>query len=480
MKKQNKTKIPCSKDILAQLLENPVSINTTIDNFFVTVGLAELIKKHHLCKRNGYKTEDILEYLLTCRFHGISHHRNETRPLVSGKCNYDAVCNLKKRQQPDWISFTTELSRKVYELNAPKEHVEDKDLRGGLFIIDDSPYKRDSSKKTELVSTQFDHSTMSTYKGFRWSALGYYNWGNYYPVNSIPVSSVHEDKILVPPAETFTETARQRRVLTQTKLPQLMLFQIDKALELGFEASYCLFDTWFCSKKMFYELLKRNLYGIGMVKTSPKVVFEVEGRSMNTKEIFEAHKYDLQQLKDGHSYFSLLAQATYNEETFEIKLCFYTSSSKNKDFVCLATTDTDLSDTTILSLYKIRWNIETYFSNSKDTRTLDSKRQSQALSLDSVYADLAITMLVYLLISNELAKAGQPLTFRDKFYEILLELSAVRILEFAVRCINHILKDISEYLDTDLSELINLSVDSLLGLKFFTDTLNRTSLSFFK
>ncbi len=92
---------PCREDILTQLLQNSLQLDDKINLFFEQFDLTSILNECDLSKRNGYKTQDILKYLVDLRFNGISSSTNRKVCIVQSQCNYDSVCNLKKRQQAD-------------------------------------------------------------------------------------------------------------------------------------------------------------------------------------------------------------------------------------------------------------------------------------------------------------------------------------------------------------------------------------------
>ncbi|MCH5465881.1 transposase, partial [Levilactobacillus tujiorum] len=65
--------------------------------------------------------------------------------------------------------------------------------------------------------------------------------------------------------------AARRRAQAQRKMNDVALELVDATVNAGIKARYVLFDSWFTSPHMFAELLKRDRYGIGMLKKSKKV-----------------------------------------------------------------------------------------------------------------------------------------------------------------------------------------------------------------
>ncbi len=258
----------------------------------------------------------------------------------------------------------------------------------------------------------------------------------------------------------------------------MCLEQIDLALKEGFKASYVLQDSWFTSPKMLFSLLQRGLYGIGMVKNSKKLRFEFEGEMLSTGKIFERLRFDLRGLKDDAVICNIIVKAHYEDHVFDVKLVFVEADSGDKDFICIACADTDLSSSTIVKLYKVRWSIEIYFGDCKDADSIDSTHQSQCLSLESVYTDLAITTLVYLILA--FYKALQPeeedLSLRDCFYRILRECRSINRISWLASIIGNLLGDFSQKLGYEFEALIDLTVKNFLSQQAFTEYFDRVDI----
>ncbi len=69
--------------------------------------------------------------------------------------------------------------------------------------------------------------------------------------------------------------AAKRRAQAQRKMTDVALELVDDALNNGIKAKYVLFDSWYASPRMFFELLKRNRFRIGILKRSKKSIFDI-------------------------------------------------------------------------------------------------------------------------------------------------------------------------------------------------------------
>lgn len=66
----------------------------------------------------------------------------------------------------------------------------------------------------------------------------------------------------------------------------LALELVDDALQAGIQTRYALFDSWFACPRMFRELLKRGIHGVGMIKQTKKAYFRYRGREMSVKVLY--------------------------------------------------------------------------------------------------------------------------------------------------------------------------------------------------
>ena len=63
-----------------------------------------------------------------------------------------------------------------------------------VFIVDDSLYNRNRSKKVELLARVHDHNDNRYYRGFRLLTLGWSDGSSYLPVSFSLLSSANAEK----------------------------------------------------------------------------------------------------------------------------------------------------------------------------------------------------------------------------------------------------------------------------------------------
>lgn len=141
-------------------------------------------------------------------------------------------------------------------------------------LDDDTAYKRNRSKKVELLSRIYDHCDKVFFKWFRLLTLGFSDGNSFIPINSCLLSSTDEDKRLCEAKTVDKRTSgyRQRR-LAQSGAPVAMMEMIRQALNAGLRASYVLFDTWFSFPCHILALKESKLDVIARVKKTSKVFY---------------------------------------------------------------------------------------------------------------------------------------------------------------------------------------------------------------
>ena len=164
-------------------------ITSTIDAFFHTFRLASILKCVGACKMKGIPTPKLFREL----FELVFQHRNMFRYVssYSREIGKDTFYRFINSCRINWMRFTTLLAAKVaHDIIEP---LTDK-ARVNVFVVDDSPYERNRSKKVELLSRNYDHSKQIFYRGFRLLTLGFSDGNTFIPINSCLLAPEDKEK----------------------------------------------------------------------------------------------------------------------------------------------------------------------------------------------------------------------------------------------------------------------------------------------
>lgn len=133
---------------------------------------------------------------------------------------------------------------------------------------------------------------------------------------------------------------------------------------------------------MFYPLRQLKLHAVAMVKRSKRVNYWFNGQMMDVRAIFNSQK-------KRHARSRYLLSATVEavvegeEDPVLLKLIYACNRRKRKDYLVLASTDTQLSEDKIIRLYEKRRPIEVYLKMCKHYLRLAIY---QGLSYDGILA----------------------------------------------------------------------------------------------
>lgn len=226
-------------------------------------------------------------YLFQLVFCLIFQHKNWFRLLESIKADQfpakDTVYRFLNYSKFAWrrflLSFSASAISKVDQLTDSK--------RVKVFIIDDSMFERNRSKKVELLARCMDHSTIYKrfYKGFRMLTLGWSDGYSFMPVDFSLLSSIKAQINGISEKVDKRTSGYKRRVDALQTAPEQVPVMLKQALEAGIEANYVLMDTWFTHTPLINKIADLGLDVIGMVKTSNQR-FLIEDKELSLKELF--------------------------------------------------------------------------------------------------------------------------------------------------------------------------------------------------
>ena len=334
----------------------------------------------------------------------------------------DTAYRLMNSIHINWLKFTTLLAaciiRDAIEPLTSQE-------RENVLIIDDSLFERRRSKKVELLTKVYDHASHKFTYGFRMLTLGWSDGNTFLPLNSVLLSSANEkSRMNGMHALDKRSCGYRQRMLSMTKGTEAMLTLLKTAKKCMIPANYVLFDSWFTSPSTLIHVKHLGYDVIGMIKRTPKMVFGYEGQMENLKDI-----YSMNRKRRGRSRYllSVIVDVTSDGETIPAKVVFVRNRSNRKEYLCLITTDTELSEDEIIRLYGKRWDIEVFFKVCKSYLKLSSGCNS--LSYDAMTAHTAIVFARYMMLSVENRKSRDNRCFGELFLMYCDELRDLKWIE---------------------------------------------------
>ena len=310
------------------------------------------------------------------------------------------------REDIHWRRLSSELSRRVFQAN-------DLGSRSQLaFVVDDTSQAR-AGRKVEGTSCYYDHTEGRTRKGHQVLHLGIAGEKGFLPVEA---QLVMGEKGAVGKRNPFKDqrnsAARDMaRAQSQTK-HQLFRELLQRALRVGFRASFLVADAWFGCKENIRCCLDHQLTAILQMKRG-NLTYEYRGSRCTASQLYLQVQRRLRP-KNRHARYqtasltvrlNLQTSQDQPERWQDVRLVFSAPvSGGNADtWVVFLCTDLTLSDARILEIYALRWSIEVYFKEIKQHLGF-LKEQSGRYQL--AYASVHLAAIRYLLLFEAMLRQG--------------------------------------------------------------------------
>lgn len=288
--------------------------------------------------------------------------------------------------------------------------------RPKVFIVDDSSYDRNRSKKVELLARCFDHASqkMRFYKGFRMLTLGWSDGATFLPIDFSLLSSKKSRINGISETVDKRSSGYKRRMEALQSAPEQIPDMIARAMKNGIDASYVLMDSWFTQQPLIKELVDQGLDVIGMVKKL-KQRYLVNGERVSLDQL-----YRLATPTDGKNGIMRSIHTT-QANGIPVKIIFVRNRNKKSDWLAILSTDCTLNDYEIIRIYGMRWNIEVFFKTTKSLLKLQKEFQSR--SYDALISHTTIVFTRYIVLSWQNRCSTDDRTIGGLFYELCDEIN---------------------------------------------------------
>lgn len=370
------------------------------------------LRKAGITKSFGYTCA----YLFQLIFCLIFENKNWFRTLESGKSTdipaKDAVYRFLNRSTYAWRRFLLLLSTDSIDKVSRLTNYE----RIKVLIIDDSSYDKNRSKTVELLARCFDHASqkMRFYKGFRMLTLGWSDGTTFMPVDFSLLSSKNSVINGISDKVDKRSSGYKRRLEAFQSAPEQIPAMINRAMNMGIEASYVLMDTWFTHQPLIKKIKDQGLDVIGMVKNL-KQRYLIHDKKVSLKEL-----YQLASPIQGKKGILRSIQTT-QANGISVKIVFVRNRNKKSEWLAILSTDCTLSEQEIIRIYGIRLDIEVFFKTTKSLLKL--QKEFQGRSYDSLICHTTIVFTRYIVLSWQNRCSTVQRTLGGLFYDLCDEIS---------------------------------------------------------
>jgi hypothetical protein len=425
-------------------LEN--QLPTEIKFAFHELAILKHLKNAGINKYAGFTGAYLFQIVFTLIF----HHKNWFQLLESKKGESypgkDAVYRFLNHCGYAWRRFLLLLSS--YTIGRIKSLTSEKRITA--FVIDDSMYDRNRSKKVELLSRFWDHATNSYYKGFRMLTLGWSDGHTLIPVDFALLGSLKSQiSGIFQPIDKRT-IGYKRRLEALKPATKLIPQMLERSLSAGIMASYVLMDSWFTYAPLIQAIRAKGLDVIGMIKNTNQR-YLVRGRNLSLSELYCAatpvtgHKGILRSIR------------TYLVPDIPVMVVFVRHRTRKNEWLAIVSTDLSLSEEEIIRIYGMRWDIELLFKCTKSLLRL--QKEFQGRSYDLLISHTTIVFSRYILLAWQHRCSTDQRTFGGMFVQLCDEVSELdwaialqQLLELITDIVNHTSKKLSKMIFCQLKQ----------------------------
>jgi hypothetical protein len=398
---------------MQQIVAGFNSVENRIHSFFHNHNLGLLLRQSNVRKEKGASPDTLVQFLLSLVFTGKNLFRLLESPDAPDDIGKDMVYRLLNSVSANWRRFLLLLSTRIIVQRLLP--LADDDTRP-VLIADDTLYSRDRSKKVELLARVHDHNTGRYQRGFRMLTLGWSDGTSFIPLMLSMLSSANEKNRLAPMRTDIDKRSNgyKRRTESMRKSTDLLVEMVAAAVAAGTRAQHLLFDSWFSFPSTIRRIHSLGMHTICMLKDTGKVTYDLNGWSYTLKDLYrEVRK------RPGRAKVlaEVLVSIGDDEQgtSLPAKIVFVRDRS-SKNWLALLSTDTTLTAEEIITLYRRRWDIETFFRMTKSFLKLEKECQSR--SFDAVVAHATLVCCRYIMLEMIKRESGDPRTLGTLFYAL--------------------------------------------------------------
>ena len=153
------------------------------------------------------------------------------------------------------------------------------------------------------------------------------------------------------------------------------------------------------------------------------------------------------------------------EKSIPARVVYVRNRNKRKEYLCLISTDTSLSEEEIIRLYGKRWDIEVFFKVCKSYLRLS--KECRSLSFDAMTAHTAVVFTRYMMLSIENRESRDNRSLGELFLYITDEMSDItwiQAYQMLLQMFRKLLEEHCDLVDEKIDELVEAFISTLPSL----------------
>jgi len=420
-----------------------------VAKFLKEFKISHLLSLSNCVKTQGVGAFEIFKYIFSLVFGGTNFYR----ATVLGKAEHkkDVVMRFLNSCHTNWHKFMLLLSKKAFDFMNPLTN------REMVFVIDDTVYNRNRSKKVELLSRVYDHSENKYVKGFRALTLGCTDGFSFIPLLFNILTSSEKKKHLCPISETADKRTNGYKARKKATMGLLggAIDLLKQAIKAGMTAKYLLVDSWFAFPTFFKTVKVMGIDTIAMLKDMPNVLYIYKHKQLRLSALYKAVKHKKVLSDDGRMYIATVTVAAKvtDNAPIPIKITFIYEKGNKRDWIAIGSTDTSLPKEEIVRIYGKRWSIEVFFKVIKSH--LAFAKEFQGRSYDMVVAHTAICYARYIMLSVHSRMENDMRTCNELFFYYFDEVRDLSLADSIKIILEKLFKAIAVSFTADENQLLS-------------------------
>ena len=410
-------------DAMSHIVTEIVSCENQTHQFFLNQKIGSLLKQSNINKEKGIAPVAVFRTLFTTVFTG----KNLFRTLESS----DRTCCMAKDTLYRFLnSVHANWRRLLLLLSSRMIGRQIEPLTGTatmkVLIVDDTLYRRNRSKRVELLSRVFDHIDKRYYRGFRMLVLGWSDGLTFLPVSFSLLGSSKEKHCYVPSRTDIDRRTNgaKRRQEGIRKSPDVLVELVAQTMSAGVKASHLLFDSWFAFPATIRRLLAQGMHTLCMLKVTEKIHYGYQGEKLHLAALYKKIRKRCGRAK---ILASIIVEIGEDDKGSPVpaKIVFV-RDRRTKKWLALLSTDMTLTDEDIVKTYKRRWDIEVFFKMVKSFLNL---AECQGRSYDALVAHATVVCCRYMMLALARRMNNDPRTLGSLFHASCDELKQASFTE---------------------------------------------------
>ena len=444
---------------MQQIVTGVAAVENRIHAFFHNQGLGQLLRQSNIRKDKGVCLDTLFQFMLALAFTGKNLFRlleSADAPEAIGK---DMAYRLLNSVTANWRRFLLLLSTRVIvqRLLPLTDEATTK-----VLIADDTLFRRDRSKRVELLARVHDHNTGRYVRGFRMLTLGWSDGSSFVPMALSMLSSANDKNRLAPMRDGIDKRTNgyKRRQESMRKSTDVLVEMVSTAITAGTTARHLLFDSWFAFPATIRRIKALRMHTICMLKDTGKVTYELQGWPLTLKDLYKSVRK-----RSGRAKVLAEVLVTIGSDEHGIpvpaKIIFIRDRSSKK-WLALLSTDTTLTAEEVITLYKRRWDIEVFFKMAKSFLNLAKEFQSR--SFDALVAHATLVCCRYIMLELAKREHADPRTLGSLFHAICDEMKQIgytEALTLLLKLLEETLNNVIGLCKEQVQRLIECFVETL-------------------